>query len=125
MVLAAIAQGLSPQISNTVLTRRLHDTPAREEYEYLSVQRFWNPAPAVWKEYAVGVQHGRPKKCGHTLISSARWVPPFDGRVRSRPLHFPLPLGLSALGAAFVKRPSSSRFTGMPMSTSCHVLWSR
>ena len=43
MVLAAIAQGLSPQISNTVLTRRLHDTPAREEYEYLSVQPLLEP----------------------------------------------------------------------------------
>ena len=45
MVLGAIAQGLSPQIVNTVLTRRLHDTPAREAYEYLTVQRFWNPSP--------------------------------------------------------------------------------
>ena len=57
MVLAAIAQGLSPRISKIVLTRRLHDTPAREQYEYLSVQRFWSPAPAVWKDYATGVHH--------------------------------------------------------------------
>ena len=56
MVLGAIAQGLAPRITNIVLTRRLHDTPAREQYDFLSVQRFWNPAPAVWKEYAVGVQ---------------------------------------------------------------------
>ena len=57
MVLAAIAQGLSPQISNVVLTRQLHDTPAQQNYEFLSVERFWNPAPAVWKEYATGVDH--------------------------------------------------------------------
>ena len=48
MVLAAIARGLAPQIENVVLTRRLHDTPAHQRYEYLSVERFANPAPAVW-----------------------------------------------------------------------------
>jgi len=37
------AQGLSPHLTNTVLTRRLHDTPARETYEHLSVQRFCLP----------------------------------------------------------------------------------
>jgi hypothetical protein len=57
MVLAGIAQGLSPQISNTVLTRRFHDTPARQQYDHLSVHRYWNPAPEVWKDYATGRLH--------------------------------------------------------------------
>jgi glycosyltransferase involved in cell wall biosynthesis len=110
MVLAAIAQGLSPEISNTVLTRRLHDTPAREEYEYLSVQRFWNPAPAVWKEYAVGVQHvSFWKRCVVTGIDIFCALGPLRKLMAESDLvhvHFPLPLGVSTLIVrAFVKRP--------------------
>jgi glycosyltransferase involved in cell wall biosynthesis len=110
MVLAAIAQGLSPHIVNTVLTRRLHDTPARQDYEYLSVQRFWNPAPAVWKEYAVGVRHvafwkrlvvtGLDVVC--SLVPLRRLMADSD----LVHLHFPLPLGVSVLLArALVNRP--------------------
>lgn len=110
MVLAAIAQGLSPQISNTVLTRRLHDTPARQEYEYLSVQRFWNPAPAVWKEYAVGVQHvSFWKRCVVTGIDIFCALGPLRRLMAESDLvhvHFPLPLGVSTLIVrAFVRRP--------------------
>jgi glycosyltransferase involved in cell wall biosynthesis len=110
MVLAAIAQGLSPQISNTVLTRRLHDTPARQEYEYLSVQRFWNPAPAVWKEYAVGVQHvSFWKRCVVTGIDIFCALGPLRRLMAESDLvhvHFPLPLGVSTLIVrAFVHRP--------------------
>ena len=110
MVLAAIARGLSPRITNTVLTRRLHDTPAREQYEFLSVQRFWNPSPAVWKEYAIGVHHvpfwkrsivtGLDIFCALPLL---RRLMPESDLVH---LHFPLPLGLSVLMVrALVKRP--------------------
>ena len=110
MVLAAIAQGLSPQISNTVLTRRLHDTPARQEYEYLSVQRFWNPAPAVWKEYAVGVQHvSFWKRYVVTGIDIFCALGPLRRLMAESDLvhvHFPLPLGVSTLIVrAFVRRP--------------------
>ncbi len=110
MVLAAIAKGLSAQISNIVLTRRLHDTPARERYEYLSVERFWNPAPAVWKEYATGVHHvpfwkksivtGLDVFCA---LGPLRRLMTWSDLVH---LHFPLPLGVSVLLArALVKRP--------------------
>jgi glycosyltransferase involved in cell wall biosynthesis len=110
MVLGAIAQGLSPRIVNTVLTRRLHDTPARQEYEYLSVERFWNPAPAVWKEYAVGVQPVAFWK--KTIVTGLDVVCalPALRRLSSQSdlihLHFPLPLGVSALlMRPFVRRP--------------------
>jgi phosphatidylinositol alpha-1,6-mannosyltransferase len=110
MVLAAIAQGLSPQISNTVLTRRLHDTPARQQYEYLSVQRFWNPAPAIWKEYATGVHHvSFWKKSIVTGIDIFCALGPLRRLMAESDLvhlHFPLPLGVSALMVrAVVKRP--------------------
>ena len=110
MVLAAIAQGLSPQITNTVLTRRLHDTPAREDYEYLSVQRFWNPAPAVWKDYATGVHHvSFWKRCVVTGIDIFCSLGPLYRLMKESDLvhlHFPLPLGVSTLMVrAVVKRP--------------------
>ena len=110
MVLAAIAEGLSPDISNVVLTRRLHDTPARQQYDYLSVERFWNPAPPVWKEYATGVHHvpfwkktivtGLDIFCA---LPSLRRLAAGSDLVH---LHFPLPLGVSALlMRPFVRRP--------------------
>ena len=76
MVLAAIAQGLSPQISNTVLTRRFHDTPAREEYDYLSVHRFRNPAPDVGKttRRALATCRSGRSASSPASMSSARWV---------------------------------------------------
>jgi glycosyltransferase involved in cell wall biosynthesis len=110
MVLGAIAQGLSPHISNTVLTRRLHDTPAHERYEFLSVERFWNPAPAVWKEYAVGVHHvAFWKKSIVTGIDIFCALGPLRRLMAVSDLvhlHFPLPLGVSvAMVRALVKRP--------------------
>lgn len=110
MVLAAIAQGLSPQLSNTVLTRRLHDTPAREEYEYLSVERFWNPSPAVWKEYATGVHHVPFwKRCVVTGVDIFCALGPLRRLMLESDLvhlHFPLPLGVSVLMVrALVTRP--------------------
>ena len=110
MVLGAIAQGLSPHISNTVLTRRLHDTPAHEQYEFLSVERFWNPAPAVWKEYAVGVHHvAFWKKSIVTGIDIFCALGPLRRLMAAADLvhlHFPLPLGLSVVMVrALLKRP--------------------
>lgn len=110
MVLAAIAQGLSPQIANTVLTRGFRDTPAREDYEYLSVRRYWNPAPETWKDYATGV---RPvsflQKCvvtGLDVICSLGQLRHLAVESDLVHVHFPLPLGLSALAVrAFVNRP--------------------
>jgi len=110
MVLAAIARCLSPRISNVVLTRRLHDTPARQDYEYLSVERFWNPAPAVWKEYATGIHHvAFWKRCVVTGIDIFCALGPLR-RLMSESdlvhLHFPLPLGISvALVRMRVRRP--------------------
>lgn len=110
MVLAAIAQGLSPEITNTVLTRRLHDTPARQDYEFLTVQRFWNPSPAVWKEYATGIQHVPFwKRYIVTGLDIACSLAPLGRLMRESDLvhlHFPLPLGVSVLMArALVRRP--------------------
>jgi glycosyltransferase involved in cell wall biosynthesis len=110
MVLAEIARGLSPQIVNTVLTRRLHDTPARQDYEYLSVQRFWNPAPAVWKEYATGIRHvpfwKRYIVTGIDIVVSLGPLRRLMAASDLVHLHFPLPLGVSVLIVrALVKRP--------------------
>ncbi|HSC29234.1 MAG TPA: glycosyltransferase [Vicinamibacterales bacterium] len=110
MVLGAIAQGLSPGIVNTVLTRRLHDTPPRQQYEYLSVERFRNPAPAVWKEYATGVHHVPFwKKSIVTGIDIFCALGPLRRLMAESDLvhlHFPLPLGVSVLLVrAVVKRP--------------------
>jgi glycosyltransferase involved in cell wall biosynthesis len=110
MVLAEIARGLSPEISNVVLTRRLHDTPARQDYEYLSVQRFWNPAPAVWKEYATGVRHvpfwKRYIVTGLDIVCALGPLRRLMAESDLVHLHFPLPLGVSvALMRAVVKRP--------------------
>jgi glycosyltransferase involved in cell wall biosynthesis len=110
MVLGAIAQGLSPQIVNTVLTRRLHDTPAREAYEYLTVQRFWNPSPAVWKEYATGLHHvSFWKRCVVTGIDIFCALGPLRRLMLESDLvhlHFPLPLGVSVhLVRTLVSRP--------------------
>jgi glycosyltransferase involved in cell wall biosynthesis len=110
MVLGAIAQGLSARITNVVLTRKLHDTPAREQYEFLSVERFRNPAPAVWKEYAVGV-HPVPfwKRSIVTGLDVFCALPALRRLMVESDLihlHFPLPLGLSLLIArTLVKRP--------------------
>jgi glycosyltransferase involved in cell wall biosynthesis len=110
MVLAAIAQGLAPQIANTVLTRRLHDTPARQDYEYLTVRRYWNPAPAVWKDYATGRQHvSFWKRLVVTGLDVVCALPPLRALMAAADLvhvHFPLPLGVSVLAmTAVVKRP--------------------
>ena len=110
MVLAAIARGLSPHIVNTVLTRRLHDTPAHEDYEFLSVERFWNPSPAVWKEYATGIQHipfwKRSIVTGIDIFCALNPLRRLMAQHDLVHLHFPLPLGISVLLVrALVKRP--------------------
>ncbi|OFW26014.1 MAG: hypothetical protein A3H97_11315 [Acidobacteria bacterium RIFCSPLOWO2_02_FULL_65_29] len=110
MVLAAIAQGLSPQISNTVLTRRFRDTAACEDYEHLSVRRYWNPAPEAWKDYATGARHvSFLQKCvvtGLDVICSLGPLRRLAVESDLVHLHFPLPLGLSALAVrAFINRP--------------------
>ena len=110
MVLAAIARGLSPRISNTVLTRRFHDTPEREEYEHLSVHRYANPAPEVWKDYATGARHvtfvQKLVVTGLDVIGSLAPLRRLAADADLVHVHFPLPLGISALLVRpFVRRP--------------------
>jgi glycosyltransferase involved in cell wall biosynthesis len=110
MVLAAIAQGLSPDIENVVLTRQLHDTPASQEYAHLSVRRFWNPSPAIWKEYATGVHHvpfwKKTVVTGLDVFCALGPLTRLMARADLVHLHFPLPLGVSALLARlWIRRP--------------------
>lgn len=110
MVLGAIAQGLSPDIENVVLTRRLHDTPATEEYEHLSVRRFWNPAPAIWREYATGVHHvpfwKKAIVTGLDVFCALGPLTRLMDQADVVHLHFPLPLGVSVLLARlWIRRP--------------------
>lgn len=110
MVLAAIAQGLSPQLQTTVLTRGYADSPAFEQYEFLSVRRYTNPAPEVWKDYATGARHvSFAQKLVVTGLDVLCSLPLMYRMAREADLihlHFPLPLGVSALLLrALVRRP--------------------
>jgi glycosyltransferase involved in cell wall biosynthesis len=110
MVLAAIAEGLSSRLTNQVLTRRFADTGVRKDYEFLTVHYFWNPAPEVWKDYAMGLRHvSFPKKLFVTGLDIVCVVPMLWRLARQSDLvhlHFPLPLGISALlMRAIVRRP--------------------
>jgi glycosyltransferase involved in cell wall biosynthesis len=110
MVLAATAKGLSPQIETTVLTRGFQDSAAREEYDCLTVHRFWNPAPEGWKDYATGARSiSFLQKCyvtGLDVFCSLGPLRTLMPEVDLIHLHFPLPLGLSVLAVrAFVNRP--------------------
>lgn len=110
MVLAAIAEGLSPDIVNTVLTRKFGDTPESQDYEFLTVRRYENRAPEVWKDYATGTQTvSFIKKLAVTALDIIGAIGP-TRRLSSEHdlihIHFPLPLGVSALVARrFVRRP--------------------
>jgi glycosyltransferase involved in cell wall biosynthesis len=110
MVLAAIAEGLASRITNQVLTRRFANTGVRKEYEFLTVHYFWNPAPEVWKDYATGTQHVPfLKKLVVTGLDIVCVLPMLRRLALESDLvhlHFPLPLGISALlMRPLVKRP--------------------
>jgi glycosyltransferase involved in cell wall biosynthesis len=101
MVLAAIAEGLTARLTNDVLTRRFANTGVRKEYEFLTVHYFWNPAPEIWKDYATGTQHvSFLKKLLVTGLDIVCVLPMLRRLMRQSDLvhlHFPLPLGISAL----------------------------
>lgn len=110
MVLAAIAQGLSPDLVTTVLTRGFKDSPAFEAYDYLTVRRYWNPAPEVWKDYATGRSHvsfvQKLVVTGLDVVCSLPLMRRMALEADLVHLHFPLPLGVSALVTrAIVNRP--------------------
>jgi glycosyltransferase involved in cell wall biosynthesis len=101
MVLAAIAEGLSSRLTTDVLTRRFANTGVRKDYDYLTVHYFWNPSPEVWKDYATGL---RPVSFWKKLVVTGLDIVcalPMLRRLWRRAdlvhLHFPLPLGFSAL----------------------------
>lgn len=110
MVLAGIAQGLSPRISNTVLTRGFQGAAAHEDYDHVSVHRYLNPAPEAWKDSNAGARHvSFLQKCcvaGFDVICSLGALRRLAARADIVHVHFPLPLGLSALIVrTFVHRP--------------------
>jgi glycosyltransferase involved in cell wall biosynthesis len=101
MVLAAIAEGLASRLTNHVLTRRFADTGVRKDYAFLTVHYFWNPAPEAWKDYAMGLHHvSFPKKLAVTGLDVVCVLPMLRRLADASDLihlHFPLPLGVSAL----------------------------
>ena len=110
MVLAAIAEGLSLRLSNQVLTRRFANTGVRKEYEFLTVHYFLNPAPEVWKDYATGTRHVSFLKklivTGLDIVCALPMLRRLSLESDLVHLHFPLPLGFSALlMRALVRRP--------------------
>ena len=74
------------------------------------MRRYWNPAPETWKDYATGV---RPVSFPKKAVVTALDVVCALGQLRRLSaeadlvhLHFPLPLGVSALAVRpFVRRP--------------------
>ena len=113
MVLAAIAQGLSPRIENTVLTRRFQDTPARQEYDYLSVHRYPNPAPEAWKDYATGARHVSFLKklvvTGFDVLCSLAPLAEAGGRIRSGARALPAAARAERAHGAAVRAPAPRR----------------
>lgn len=101
MVLAAIAQGLSPRVQNEVLTRGYEGNPKHELYDALSVHRYTNPAPERWKDYATGAHAvSFPAKACVGVFDVAGCVAPLRRMAKRADIihvHFPLPLGLSVL----------------------------
>ncbi len=101
MVLAAIARGLAPGVENVVLTRGYAGSPRDERYDDLDVHRYPNPAPERWKDYATGTHSvSFPAKAMVGVLDVAGSVLPLRRMARQADLvhvHFPLPLGLSAL----------------------------
>jgi glycosyltransferase involved in cell wall biosynthesis len=101
MVLASIAQALGPKIDNTVLTRAYSGCPSTQRYDDFRVQRYPNPAPERWKDYATGAHHVPfpAKACVGVFDVLGCWSQ--LGRLARDAdvvhLHFPLPLGLSLL----------------------------
>jgi glycosyltransferase involved in cell wall biosynthesis len=101
MVLAAIANGLGTRIEDVVLTRGYAGSPSRERYDDLDVERYLNPMPERWKDYATGTHHVPfPAKAAVALFDTLGALLPLGRLAREVELvhlHFPLPLGLSVL----------------------------
>jgi len=101
MVLGAIAGGLGPRVHNVVLSRGYRDSPGFEKYADLSVFRYPNPAPESWKDYATGTRHVSfaAKICvaGLDVLCSLLPLRRLTREADLIHVHFPLPLGLSAL----------------------------
>ena len=110
MVLAAIARQLGSRIENTVLTRGYRGLPRRETLDHLTVCRYQSPAPEVWKDYATGKEHVSLLGKGVVGCCDVVCSLPLLGKLAQTAdvvhVHFPLPLGLSALALrAFNSKP--------------------
>jgi glycosyltransferase involved in cell wall biosynthesis len=116
MVLAAIAHGLGSRIEDVVLTRGYAGSPTRERYDGLDVERYLNPMPERWKDYATGTHHVPfPAKAAVALFDTFGCLLPL-GRLAKEAdlvhLHFPLPLGLSVLALPSLR--------GIPLVVTVH-----
>jgi glycosyltransferase involved in cell wall biosynthesis len=116
MVLAAIASGLGSRIEDVVLTRGYAGSPTRERYDDLDVERYLNPMPERWKDYATGTHHVPfPAKAAVALFDTFGCLFPL-GRLAKEAdlvhLHFPLPLGLSVLALPSLR--------GVPLVVTVH-----
>jgi glycosyltransferase involved in cell wall biosynthesis len=108
MVLAAIANGLGDRIEDMVLTRGYAGVPTRERYDDLDVERYLNPMPERWKDYATGTHHVPfPAKAAVALFDTLGALAPLNRLAREADLvhlHFPLPLGVSVLALPSLRR---------------------
>jgi len=108
MVLASIASALGPRVETTVLTRGYDECPDEQRYDDLHVYRYKSPAPERWKDYATGKHHvSFPAKACVGLCDVLGCLPLLSRLAQNADvlhLHFPLPLGLSALPLPGVRR---------------------
>lgn len=108
MVLAAIANGLGDRMEDIVLTRGYAGSPTHERYDDFEVERYPNPMPERWKDYATGTHHVPfPAKAAVALFDTLGSLVPLNRLAKQADLihlHFPLPLGLSALALPTVRR---------------------
>jgi glycosyltransferase involved in cell wall biosynthesis len=110
MVVAAIASGLRARVECSVLTRGYAGSPKYEDREGMRIVRYGNGAPEPWKDYATGSRSVPfpAKACVALLdvIGAAREARELVSGSDLVHVHFPLPLGVSALAAQRkVKRP--------------------
>jgi glycosyltransferase involved in cell wall biosynthesis len=110
MVVGSIATALGSRVRCEVLTRAYAGTASFQRYPGLSVRRYRNPAPEHWKDYATGRHHvSFPAKACVGVFDVVGSLVPLWRLAQNADLvhvHFPIPLGLSALASrAFARRP--------------------
>jgi len=116
MVIKKIHDKLEGKAQFTVLTRKYKNTPYQEKIEDIKIHRYLNPAPEKWKDYATGTKKVKTWQIivvafFDTLCSIPKIVK-LGKKHDAIHIHFPLPLGISAILSRFLHKK--------PMMTTLH-----